>query len=238
MGMETRSIGGWNDIASIADEFKKENWIFRGVEVSSYKLIPKIGRCETRKNLQGTKIGYSADIEARAIDRFKREARPHLGVEPRSELDWLSIAQHHGLPTRLLDWTESPLIAAYFALRPAGIVCGERGYEEKDAAIYGVPLVPIVKTDKEREESPEDVVGYYPQHLTPRITAQRGLFTYHKSPDRPYSPSCFIQWIIPSKICFNLKLAVNKCGINEASMFPDLDGLAKHVEWLYKWPLL
>jgi hypothetical protein len=45
------------------------------------------------------------------------------------------------------------------------------------------------------------------------------------------------KWIVPSAICFDLRLAVNKCGINEASMFPDLDGIAKHVGWLYKWDL-
>jgi hypothetical protein len=118
-------------------------------------------------------------------------------------------------------------------LRPAGIV-RER---PEDAAIYGIPPVPIVKTDEECSASTEEVVAYYPQHLTPRITAQRGLFTYHKKPEQPYKPSCFIKWIIPSSICFNLKLVINKCGINEASMFPDLDGIAKHVGWLYKWNL-
>jgi hypothetical protein len=231
--METRTITSWQDISAIADEFKTESWIFRGVEVSAYELIPKIGRCDTRKNWQGTKIGYSAEVEVRAMERFKREARPHLGIEPRSELDWLSIAQHHGLPTRLLDWSESPLVAAYFALRAAGWV-GERS---EDAAIYGIPSVPVVRTDQECTASTEDVVAYYPQHLTPRITAQRGLFTYHRKPDQPYQPSCCIKWVIPSKICFDLKLAVNKCGINEASMFPDMDGIAKHVGWLYKWSL-
>lgn len=231
--MEETKIKCWRELAALPDEFKTKNWIFRGVEDSSYDLVPKIGRPDSRKNLDGTNAGYSSGAETLAIERFQREARPHLGVEPRSMLDWLSLAQHHGLPTRLLDWTESPLVAAYFALRPAGIVKGGR----KDAAIYGLPSVPIVKTDKECEESAEDVLAYYPQHLTPRITSQRGLFTYHKKPDQSYAPKNLVKWVIPSLICLDLNLSVSKCGINEASMFPDLDGIAKHVGWLYKWCL-
>jgi len=231
--MEERKIKCWHELAVLPDEFKTKNWIFRGVEDSSYNLVPKIGRPNSRKNLDGTDAGYSSDAEKLAIERFQRETRPHLGIEPRSTLDWLSLAQHHGLPTRLLDWTESPLIAAYFALRPAGIINGVR----KDAAIYGIPSVPIVETDEDCEKTMKDVVSYYPQHLTPRITSQRGLFTYHKKPDQPYVPNDLVKWVIPSPICFDLKLAVSKCGVNEASMFPDLDGIAKHVGWLYKWCL-
>jgi|SRR5215813_958240 len=233
--MKTKTITDWQTLASIAEEFKISNWIFRGVEDAQYELVPKVGRPDTSKNLlDGTNVGYSPDFEKRCIERFKREARPHMGIGPESNLDWLSIAQHHGLPTRLLDWTESPLVAAYFALRAGGFI--EK--DPKDAAIYGFPCPQIVTTDKELCASTNEVVAYFPQHLTPRITVQRGLFTYHKFPDRAYEPVDLVKWVMPSKICFTLKVILNKCGFNEASMFPDLDGIAKHVGWLLKWQLL
>ena len=231
--METRTIKTWQDLASISEEFATKTWIFRGVEDESYELIPKIGRLDSRKNLDGSNAGYSSDAENHTVERFMREARPHIGIEPASHLDWLSIAQHHGLPTRFLDWTESPLVAAYFALRRAGIVDGER----KDAAIYGLEKVPVVQSDDEYKRSSDEVVSYYPRHLTPRITAQRGLFTCHRNPATPYKPDALLKWIIPSNVCFDLKLVINKSGVNEASMFPDLDGVAKHVGWLHKWKL-
>jgi hypothetical protein len=233
--MKIKTITDWQTLASIAEEFKTFNWIFRGIEDARYELVPKVGRPDTSKNLlDGTNAGYCPDLEKRCIERFQREARPHMGIEPASNLDWLSIAQHHGLPTRLLDWTESPLVAAYFALRPGGFI----GTDPKDAAIYGLPCPQIVTTDEELCSSSGDVVAYFPQHLTPRITAQRGLFTYHKFPDQAYEPVDLIKWIVPSEICFTLKVILNKCGFNEASMFPDLDGIAKHVGWLLKWRLL
>jgi hypothetical protein len=87
-----------------------------------------------------------------------------------------------------------------------------------------------------------DVAVYYPGHVTPRITAQRGLFTCHKNPDQPYTPNILRQWVIPngprSTLCLNLKMFLNKCGLNDASMFPGLDGIARHVEWLHKRQLV
>ena len=231
--MDTHAISNWAELSDLAQQFSTRNWVFRGVEVESYDLIPKIGRCGTRKRLDGTDLGYSPDAERKCIARFKREVRPHLMLEPRSELEWLCIAQHHGLPTRLLDWSASPLVAAFFAIKPAGIVRGER----KDPAIYALPPPSVVESDSELASSTEEVVAYFPHHVTARVTAQRGLFTWHRTPDRPYQPKALIKWVIPSRICLDLKLALNKAEINQASMFPDVDGIAGYVEWLYKWDL-
>src|SRR5258707_5128601 len=143
--MKTKTIANWQSRTSIAEEFKTENWIFRGVGDARYELMPKIGRPDISKNpSDGSNVGYSPDFEKRCIERFKREARSHMGIEPASHLDWLSIAQHYGLPTRLLDWTESPLMAAYFALKPGGSI----GLEHKDAGIYGLPWPTIIATSK------------------------------------------------------------------------------------------
>jgi hypothetical protein len=98
-------IDSWSHLCDQVFRYRKNgHWIFRGVGDLSYELIPKIGRKGARKRISdGTPRPYSRDNERLMIEHFIRSAPPYIKHVPKSRLEWLAIAQHHGMATRLLD---------------------------------------------------------------------------------------------------------------------------------------
>src|SRR5215469_18271993 len=93
--------------------------MFRGVTDEKYDLKASIGRArgptDPRRPDSTVRQDFTSDDERALLERFKDQTRPHLSTRLDNDLEWLVFAQHHGLPTRVLDWTRSPLVAAFFA---------------------------------------------------------------------------------------------------------------------------
>jgi hypothetical protein len=80
----------------------------------------------------------------------------------------------------------------------------------------------------------DEVMLYYPPHMSTRIPAQSSVFTVHKNPDKPFMPNKVVRVTIGLSP-LTLKQNLNACGVHKASLFPGIDGLAEHQSWLYKW---
>lgn len=192
--------------------------VYRGVKSVDYKLVPKIGR------LQGFRQPIlDVSDEKLILGLFKQQALPYLDRVPANDWEWLAIGQHHGLPTRLLDWSRNPLVACFFAVEHefAG-----------DSVIYA--LKGAGQADPTTMQDPFEITGVervIPSHVTARITAQAGLFTIHHDPRVPFESDRVDRLIIPGNARRELKKTLYKYGIHSATLFPGLEGLSRHIEW-------
>jgi hypothetical protein len=206
----------------------KVNTVYRGHKSLDYKLIPKVGRIEKFRlsalNLSQDSPSPRIDQEKYILRQFKNRALPLLPRTPADDWEWLAIGQHHGLSTRLLDWSKSPLVAAYFAVEQD---------HEGDSAVYSYNRGYFNYQNKDPFSDVTGVKRITPASYTRRIEAQSGGFTIHEDPTLPFedlAPEGALHRIIISKSFRNkLREILKGYGIHRASLFPDLDGIAYFI---------
>src|SRR5204863_5068213 len=104
---------------------------------------------------------------------------------------------------------------------------------DEDGALYAFRSSDYLSLDKHPDPfSVDQVTKIVPAHVTRRITAQAGVFTIHPKPREEFVDDRIQKLIIPTACRRRLKKTLSTLGINRASMFPDLDGIARHVAWL------
>jgi len=215
------TVNSFEDLHEIVSSTKFEKSIWRGVrDAKKHVLIPSVGRRRSRTG------GGFPSYERRLLKMFKEMAVPYLNKMPRNDLEWLIIAQHHGLPTRLLDWSYNPLVAAYFAV--------ERHHDD-NSAIYIYTKESAI--DIEDEVDPFSITRPFKlrvPHISKRITAQQSVFTIQPNPRKEFhDPARLHKISINNEAREAIKEQLYRYNIGRASLFPGLDGLAQQLDWVY-----
>ena len=196
--------------------------LFRGVAKKEYQLIPSIARNAKFPSTEAAKV-FLQQREEKTVEMLQGMAPPYLQKEPQSYIEWVTIAQHFGAKTRLLDWSKNCLVALFFAIEK---------HPDSDGAIY------IFRTpgNLEFEHSPLFGVNNIirPKHISPRISAQGAMFTFHEDAYKPFKDTRIEILVVAREAKWDLQLELARLGISYGTLFPGLRGLCQDINMMWK----
>ena len=187
--------------------------IFRGVSQASYELAPSIARIPAKD--EKSRFEFEQEI----FEEFQARAIPYLKREPKSKIEWLFLAQHYGIPTRLLDWTTNPLVALFFATQKNN---------EHNFAVYKKLQTEWLSGDIEPFEVKKEY-GLKPSHSDVRYVNQAGVFTIHPNHSVERSENSVAKYTFPSTAKEEIRWRLGKYGIKTSFIYPNLDGISKDI---------
>ncbi len=240
-------IDSWNEQLS---RFRS-SYVYRGLEDSQYALTTTLNR-----------LGES-HLEKHLLRNFRKYSQKQVSPEYTSLWNWLALAQHHGLPTRLLDWTYSPYVALHFttadftkyrrdgmiwainyvdtkAFLPeklAGIIEEEGSHiftaEMLERAADSLPGLGQMKED-------DFAIFFEPPSIDDRIVNQYAVFSMMSNPNLLISDWVkhhdvrYFRIVIPAHLKWEVRDKLDQSNINERVLFPGLDGLATWLKRHYR----
>jgi FRG domain len=255
MRMET--IGSWRELDDAVAAAGEQghpagrahaSLVFRGLARSSYSNRSSLAR-----------LGEDAPrLERHLIRNFRKYA--HREQPGPTLWDWMSLAQHHGLPTRLLDWTFSPFVAAHFATatRPGeeavvwAVDCAaahellpprlREALQDEGATVFTTELLAqhapdLESFDRAGEDEPF-VLFFEPPSLNQRIVNQSAVLSALCDPEASMDswldehPNVWHAWRIPPAVKREVREYLDQANVTERVLLPGLDGLAA---WLRRY---
>lgn len=236
-------ISKWPQFVEKVSELPYRKWAFRGQGDANWRLSSSLYRYLSEY------LPDTGDWERREhhiLRAFMRRAHLLLERVPeeRQIFEWWGLMQHHGAPTRLIDFTWSPYVAAFFALEKA----------TETAAVWALNPDAMENITSAEELPVETAHGkgttlYYgePFILSRRLVAQQGTFVVARALDRPvdeivlnhkHPESVLVKFLLPvAQIRAEGMKALYRMNITQATLFPGLDGLARSMayELEFRW---
>lgn len=231
------------------DKKRGEILWFRGHANIDWELQPSIAR----------DCANPIQREWALLKRFKQNANSFLPDIQRSSWEWLLLMQHYFVPTRLLDWSESPLIGLYFAVE-------NKKFDKFDGALWVLSPVKLnthagfrltYKNDLFCFDIDGELDSYLPEQVirnpgllldkpiavigpqsSTRMIAQHAVFTIFHSKFTPIeqvaNDQCFWRYPIPKGIKPIIRENLNTLGYNQLTLFPELGNVGSHVKGFIK----